>query len=216
MESKYFNMYETPYHFRVNQPDINSNPSIYVMIHGWSGNENSMSIFESTIPNNSLIISPRGNLKISEKQYGWINPKNNEENEFDFYRNIAINLFNSTRNIIHQLIKTDFQKLNLIGFSQGSSICSVLGFLFPEYFSKIALLSGYLPKNFPTSVNNGINTIQFFISHGTEDAIVNFSKAIEMEGLLRGSGAEVELCTSKVAHKVSSDCLRDLRLFLSD
>jgi len=216
MVSKYFNMYKAPYHFRVKQPEMNSTPSIFMLIHGWSGNENSMSIFESTIPNNSLIISPRGNLKISKKQYGWINPNNNEENDFDFYKNIVINLFDSTRNIIHHLNKTGEQKINLVGFSQGSTICIVLGFLFPEYFSKIALLSGYLPKNFPTSLNYGINTIQYFISHGTEDAIVKYAKAIEIEGLLRDSGADVELCTSKVAHKVSSECLHNLKLFLSD
>ena len=216
MDSKYSIVYESPYHFRVNQPEIRSAPNIYVMIHGWSGNENSMSIFESTIPDNSLIISPRGNLRISENQYGWINPNNYEENEFDFYKKIVINLFSSTRNIIHQLTNTDHHKINLIGFSQGSTICIVLSVLFPEYFSKIALLSGYLPKNFPTSINNGLNNIQFYISHGTNDTIVNYSKAIEIAGLLRDSGAEVELCTSEVAHKVSSECLKNLKLFFHD
>ena len=216
MESKYLNMYESPYHFRVNQPEIESTPGIYLMIHGWSGNENSMSIFESTIPNNSLLISPRGNLKISDNQYGWINPNNHEENEFELYKKNAINLFQPTRNIIHQLTNSDNQKINLIGFSQGSTICIVLSVLFPDFFSKIALLSGYLPKNFPTSINNGLNNIQFYISHGTKDTVVDYAKAIEIEGLLRDSGADVELCTSEVAHKVSSDCLKNLKYFFND
>jgi predicted esterase len=46
--------------------------------------------------------------------------------------------------------------------------------------------------------------------------IVNYSKAIEIAGLLRDSGAEVELCTSEVAHKVSSECLKNLKLFFHD
>jgi len=215
METKIFNIYESPFYFRINMSTSDPDPKIFLQVHGWSGNEKSMSIFDRIFPINSMVISPRGNLQISDDQFGWVDPTIIFENEFEAYSKIANDLFKATINVLHQTINLQKPKINLIGFSQGSAICIVMSLLHPEYFSKIALLSGYLPRNTPKSNIKGINNIQYFISHGIEDQIVNFSSAIEIEGLLKDTGAKVDFCTSNSAHKVSSECLRNLMNFFN-
>jgi len=186
------------------------------MIHGWSGNELSMSVFQSVTPDNALLIYPRGILKIEENKFGWVNQSSGDEREFNAFSNICADLHQTIIRVIQRNPGQKDQKINLIGFSQGASMCLVMSLLYPKSFHKIALLSGYLPLNYPKYLDNSINLLEYYISHGTEDKIVEYSKALEIESFLRKSGGKVNLCTAKTAHRVSNACLREIKTFFEE
>lgn len=213
MENNNFGSPDTPIYIKIQQPEILPASEIFLLIHGYSGNENSMSIFQSVIPQNSICFSPRGIYEITENQFSWVNPNLEMNNDYFSFKHSAIALFDSIKKITENNKTLENKKINLIGFSQGATMCFVLSQLFPDTFYKIALLSGFLPNKYPGSSLQETEQLNYFISHGTEDQIVHYSKAIEIQAFLTLSGANVETCSSKIAHKVSSECLRRLKLF---
>ena len=64
---------------------------------------------------------------------------------------------------------------HLCGFSQGGVLCYTLALKYPELFHKIACLSAYPePKLLTGAVTDKkrLEHLRFFISHGTDDAVI--------------------------------------------
>lgn len=211
-----YNIFESPFVLRVRPALINSASEPFILIHGWSGNEMSMSVFQSVTPENALLIYPRGILKIDEGKFGWIDQNSIDKREFNAFSNICTELYQTILRVIQRFSNQKDQKINLIGFSQGASMCLVMSLLYPKSFHKIALLSGYLPLSYPEYLDRHLNQLEYYISHGTEDKIVDYSKALEIESYLRKSGGKVNLCTAKTAHRVSNACLREIKAFFEE
>lgn len=57
---------------RLRPPAHKTSPKILLMLHGWTGDENSMQIFQRDIPPDYSIIAPRGWISTPEGGYGWI------------------------------------------------------------------------------------------------------------------------------------------------
>jgi len=216
MDKDQYNIFESPFVLRVRPSLINSSSESFVLIHGWTGNEISMSVFQSVTPENALLIYPRGIIQIDDGKFGWISSSTSDEKEFNAFSNICIDLYQTIIRVIQKISGQKDQKINLIGFSQGASMSLVLSLLYPQSFHKIALLSGYLPFNYPKYLERPINQLEYYISHGTEDKIVEYSKALEIESYLRKFGAKVNLCTAKTAHRVSNACLREIKKFFEE
>lgn len=213
MDNKTFDIYINPYYFRINKTlNINS-PQIYCLIHGWSGNEKSMSIFSSAIPDGSFIVFPRGPLKLGENEYGWADIRNNPIPTFKDYSKISLDLFSSIQELIKsENLQPENEKFNLIGFSQGAAICAVLSILLPEKFDKVALLSGFLPANPPTLEPATLSSIYYYIAHGTQDKLVGFEKALKLKNYLKEYNATIKFCQEDLGHKIGTACLKNLNL----
>ena len=57
---------------RQNIPDRDESHRLLLMLHGWTGDENSMWIFTPRLPQNFIIISPRGLFPTPMGGYGWV------------------------------------------------------------------------------------------------------------------------------------------------
>jgi phospholipase/carboxylesterase len=215
MTDSFYNIFEAPFVFRIKTPEKGSNSDPFVLIHGWSGNEKSMSVFQRIVPPDALTIYPRGLLQTGENKFGWADPNAGDRDKFAAFSQIGIQLQQMILRIIGRFAGYAQRKINLVGFSQGAVIALVLSTLYPQAFNKIALLSGYLPAIHPATLDRSISQLKYFIAHGTEDKIVGFSKALEMESFLRQQGANVHLCQAKIDHKVGNACLREITDFFS-
>lgn len=213
MEQKIIRTFIQPVYFKFLPVSKNFTNEIFVLIHGWSGNEDSMSIFSSIIHKNHSILFPRGILEINSGSYGWVDFRDKEPT-FNDYRRISENLFRSIIELIRNfnLIQGSY-KLNLIGFSQGAAICATLSIIFPNFFKKVALLAGFLPISPPQIVDDSLTSVQYFIAHGTDDQIVEFNKSLDLKNYLQGYGADVKFCQEDIGHKVGKNCLRNLKDF---
>jgi len=202
------------YHRFVKSGDKNQN-ELYILLHGWLGNEKSMSIFASAIPHSSTIVYPRGIIKLGKDQYGWVDINKSSSNFYDYAESSKI-LFKSIIELLKSFdLDNPRKKINLIGFSQGAAMCAVLSLLYPDSFNKIAILAGFLPKDQPEEITENLEPIQYYIAHGKEDQLVSFHKSIELRDFLLQRKAKVQFCEEDIGHKVGKNCLRNLKNFFT-
>jgi phospholipase/carboxylesterase len=110
----------------------------------------------------------------------------------------------------------DSSTFDVLGFSQGAAMCSVLAFLYPERMRKVGILAGFVPDGLEELVSQRpLEGKPFFVAHGTKDPTVTVERARASIELLQRAGAHVTYCEDDVAHKVSTNCLRALKEFYS-
>ena len=192
-----------------------SSGKILLMLHGWTGDENSMQIFQRDLPRNYWIFAPRGPIQTPEGGYGWIGHRPGRE--------ATLQAFLEPAGKLHQLIndiRRDYslpnQSIELMGFSQGAALAVAYCLTYPDQVSKVAILSGFLPflpadYQPPAALAN----ISFFVAHGSEDEIVRIEHAYEMVEFLKNAKANVHFCHSPVSHRISSACFRELTRFFA-
>ena len=85
------NIFESPYIFRLYQPEqTNDETQVFLLFHGWTGNEFSTSVFHNALPKNSFFISPRGPFHIDENKYGWVNIHTDGINNSQEYKSVGL------------------------------------------------------------------------------------------------------------------------------
>lgn len=183
------------------------------MIHGWTGDENSMWVFSSRLPRSALLIAPRGlypNQGVSgyswhadlPKPWPWVN---------DFQPAVEKLLSTISSRYFPQ---GDFSTLHLIGFSQGAALAYSIAITHPGQIASLAGLSGFLPDGASGWLaNERLKGLPVFVAHGTQDERVPVEKARMSVSLLESAGADVIYCEDDVGHKLSAKCFRGLEAF---
>ena len=182
---------------------------LLLLLHGWTGDENSMWIFTPRLPKNYLIISPRGTTSTPLGGYGWQDGKANGWPNASYFLPAIDALFNLVSSINFTGIETD--RFDLMGFSQGAALAYTMALLYPERIDKLAGLSGFLPEGLETKIALGVlSGKKAFVAHGRMDELVPVSKARRVVEGLKTAGAEVVYCEEDVGHKLSSGCFQGL------
>lgn len=164
--------------YLVREPEnITPSTPILFMLHGYGSNEQDLFSFRETLPQDWIIVSYRAPYTTQFEGYSWFDIDfNNPENFVD-----AEQAKKSLEAILASILEITNRyglvdnKTHLCGFSQGGMLSYALALKHPELFSKVACLSTYpeekiigdIVKN-PKKMEN----LRFFISHGTDDAII--------------------------------------------
>ncbi|HKI54155.1 MAG TPA: hypothetical protein VJ987_08510, partial [Anaerolineales bacterium] len=107
------------------------------------------------------------------------------------------------------------QRIDVMGFSQGAAMSSVLAFLYPERIRKVGILSGFVPSGVDEYIpNRPLAGKKIFVAHGTKDEMVPVDRARASMEILERAGAEITYCEDEVGHKVSLNCVRALRSYM--
>jgi len=191
-------------------------PRLLLLIHGLTGDENSMWVFARDLPANYEIIAPRAPHPAQPFGYSW-----RVMQDVDFGKPNFEQLRESAEGLI-RLIEAyqssagiEADEFDVMGFSQGAVMSSVLTFLYPNRIHKTGLLSGFIPQGMDEWIERrALAGKSFFVAHGTQDETVPVDRARASIELLEQAGAHVTYCEDEVGHKVSLPCLRALREFL--
>jgi phospholipase/carboxylesterase len=197
---------------RTRRPDGLGPFPVLIMLHGWTGDENSMWVFDPRLPKNALIIAPRGLYSTKASGYSWhpdlVKP-------WPWIRD-----FQTAVDKIFATISPsnfpdgDFSQLHLIGFSQGTALAYSIAILVPGRIASVAGLSGFLPDGASALLTaNRLKGLPMFIAHGTDDDRVPVEKARLSAELVEKAGAVVTYCEDQVGHKLSAKCFRGLEAF---
>jgi phospholipase/carboxylesterase len=201
-------------HFKFLVPEGEGPFPVILMLHGWTGDENSMWIFASKMPVGALLIAPRGVFNSSLGGYSW-------------YRDIidklpALEDFSDAIDQIETALHSDlfsmgdFSRLRLVGFSQGAALAYTLAFRGVNGIKAIAGLSGFVPNGTEKLIDeNPLSGLPVFVAHGTRDNIVPVDRARHGLELLKNAGAQVTYCEDDVGHKLSASCFRAMKDFIS-
>jgi phospholipase/carboxylesterase len=201
-------------HFKFLVPEGEGPFPVILMLHGWTGDENSMWIFASKMPAGALLIAPRGVFNSSLGGYSWykdiIDKLPALEDFSDAIDQIEVALHSDLFSM------GDFSRLRLVGFSQGAALAYTLAFRGVNGIKAIAGLSGFVPNGTEKLIDeNPLSGLPVFVAHGTRDNIVPVDRARHGLELLKNAGAQVTYCEDDVGHKLSASCFRAMKDFIS-
>lgn len=189
-----------------------------LLLHGWTGDENSMWIFANRLPETLWIAAPRAPYPSEKGGYSW-RPMNSLRDQ-DWSLPTLSDLRPAAESLIRLVDEVsssagvDASQFDLAGFSQGGALTNVLALLYPQRVRKAAVLAGFMPAGVDDLLERRVLAGKpFFVAHGTQDAMVPFERARGSIELLEKGGAQVTFCEAEVGHKLSAECLRAFEAF---
>lgn len=164
--------------YLVREPEqITTSTPILFMLHGYGSNEQDLFSFREDLPKDWILVSFRAPKTTEYEGFSWFDINfNDPENFIDINQaNDAVDaLLQNILALINHYGLTE-SKVHLCGFSQGGILSYALALKHPDLFSKVALLSTYPEEKLLTDIvkdKKKLETLRFFISHGTDDAII--------------------------------------------
>jgi phospholipase/carboxylesterase len=204
---------------RVRQSVIQQ-PKVLVMIHGITGDEDSMWVFGRKFSTSYLILSPRAPFPAPSFGYSWRDvTKYPLQTDFGLP---ALHMLKSSADDLIQLIdqytaslKIEAHQFDVVGFSQGGAMVSLLGMLYPNRINKIGILAGFVPSGLDEYIDNkSLAGKNIFVAHGTKDETVRIDRAYTSIELLKQAGAEVNFVEDEVGHKLGANGMKALEEYL--
>ena len=198
---------------------IQPNPRPLLLIHGLTGDENSMWLFTRDLPNNYWMIAPRAPHNAEPYGYSWrtVHPGTFGRPSFEQLLPAAEALIQLIDEYQTSAKLDAGRSIDVVGFSQGAAMSSVLAFLYPQRIRKVGILAGFVPSGVEEYIpNRPLDGKKIFVTHGTKDETVPVDRARASMEILERAGAEITYCEDEVGHKVSLNCVRALRSYLED
>lgn len=194
------------------------NPRLLLLLHGITGDENSMWVFARDLPVHYWMIAPRAPHIAEPFGYSW-----RPRPVADFGKPSLEQLLPVAEALIRLIdeyqasAKIEASTFDVMGFSQGAAMSNLLAILHPERICKVGILAGFVPHGLENFISKRpLEGKPFFVTHGTKDEMVPIERARESMALLEQAGANVTYCEDEVGHKVSITCIRALREFFAD
>ena len=194
-------------------------PRLLLLIHGLTGDENSMWVFTRNLPSHYWMVAPRAPYPAEPSGYSWRERSDSSQ----FGRSTIEQLRPNAERLIRLVDEysasagIDASTFDVMGFSQGAAMSNVLAFLYPQRIRKTGILAGFVPGGLQElAPQRPLQGKPFFVTHGTKDDMVGIERARESIAILEQAGAQVTYCEDEVGHKVSVNCLRALKDFLTD
>jgi phospholipase/carboxylesterase len=208
------------------RPSQADNPRLLVMLHGWTGDENSMWVFTRGLPPDFWIIAPRAPHPTEPSGFSWrpLQPGTLRLAQGGAWGRPSFEDLKPSAGALMKLIdeysasvKVEAGQFDAMGFSQGAAMVNVLGMLHPNRVRKMGVLAGFVPSGLDGHImQRPLAGKNIFVAHGTKDEMVTVERARESISLLEQAGAEITYCEDEVGHKLSANCLRALELYLQD
>lgn len=197
----------------------NEDRRLLVLVHGLTGDENSMWVFTRNLSPAYWMIAPRAPHVSSLGGYSWKEGTDSSDTDRPTMEQLRAGAEALISMVDEYSISLgiDAQTFDVMGFSQGGAVCSLLGFLYPARIGKTAILAGFVPQGLEEHVSRRpLDGKTIFVAHGTRDETIDVDRARASVAILEEAGAQVTYCEDEVGHKVSAGCLRALKEFFSD
>jgi phospholipase/carboxylesterase len=186
---------------------------LLVMVHGWTGDENSMWVFTRNLGPQHWIVAPRAPYPARPSGYSWRRgPGHGWPTLVDLEPAVGsllalIDAYAADNGL-------DAAQFDAVGFSQGAALVAALTLLQPARVGRAGVLAGFIPEGAEALARSRpLGGKPFFVAHGTRDPRVPVEHAHTTVRLLEEAGAQVTYCEDDVAHKLGLKCLRALESF---
>lgn len=205
------------------RPATTESPRLLLLLHGWTGDENSMWVFARNLSPDYWLIAPRAPHLTEPSGYSWrpMRPGPGPGTAQHSWPSL-----DDLRPAVHSLIPLvdayaaknhiAVEQFDVMGFSQGAALTCALVLLHPERIRRAGVLSGFVPAESESLVaKQPLNGKPFFVAHGTTDDMVDIEYARRSAKMLEAAGASVDFCEESVGHKVGLKCMRALEEFFA-
>lgn len=199
---------------RVRTPQNAGPHPVVLLLHGWTGDEESMWVFASRLPEKALLIAPRGLFASRLGGYSWQSQHVNGWPGVEDFEPAVEKLLELLKP--QNFPSADFSSFRMVGFSQGAALTYAFALMQPQKVRSFAGLSGFLPQQADSLVQEQpLKGKKVFIAHGTQDEMVAVERARNAVEMLQQAGAEVTYCEDDVGHKLSLTCFKGLESFFA-
>ncbi|MBU2611321.1 MAG: hypothetical protein KJ606_10320 [Chloroflexi bacterium] len=205
-------------HWVYREQPAQQNPlRLLLLLHGWTGDENSMWFFSQHLPPNYWRLAPRGPYPSAQGGYSWreVIPATWGLPSIEDLRPSAEALIEFIDDWAAST-SVDAAQFDVMGFSQGAALSYTLALLYPQRVHRLAALAGFVPLGGEElSIPRPLAGKPIFVAHGAVDKLIPIERARESVAILKTAGAQVTFCEAEVGHKVGGECLRGLDEFFS-
>jgi predicted esterase len=177
---------------------------LIVLLHGLTGDEDVMWIFEPAFPASARLLALRAPFAFPGGGYSWVDPEHGPMPDIPAFADAAQAIAEAAREALRG---GPDRSLVLAGFSQGAALAlgaAALGRLRP---AAIVALAGILPHGDLA----GLQSVPIFWAHGKRDVVVPVERARRDIERLRQAGASLTYCEADVGHKLGAECFQSLR-----
>jgi phospholipase/carboxylesterase len=187
-------------------------PRLMLLLHGWTGDENSMWVFARKFPTDYWIIAPRAPHTNEPAGFSWRLPDPGHRGW------ASLEDFRPSADVLIALIDAyaaqnnfEAQQFDMIGFSQGGALTNTIALLQPARLKRAGVLAGFMPAGSESLIaQQPLKGKHIFVAHGELDEMVKIEYAYESVKMLESAGAIVTFCVDKVGHKLGSICMQAL------
>jgi phospholipase/carboxylesterase len=195
------------------RPGTGSEARITLLLHGWTGDENSMWAFARDLPASAWLIAPRA-PHLAASGYSWRVMKSGWPGYDDLRPSAALLLDLVDRWSIANAVES--RQVDLLGFSQGAAMCVTFALAYPARARRIGILAGFAPPGAEKlAPDRPLEGKQVLVAHGSQDQIVRPEYAQLTVEFLKACGAEVTYCESDTGHKLGAECRHVLATFFA-
>lgn len=191
---------------------------LLLLLHGWTGNEDSMWVFARKLSNDYEMLAPRAPHPTETSGYSWRTQKTETDgwSKIDKYRASADALI-ELMDAYAAFHGIDAGEFDALGFSQGGAMTNVLSLFYPQRIRKAGILSGFIPLSAEEiAAEKPLVGKKFFAAHGTQDELVPIEMARHAVSLLEQAGAQIIYCEDEVGHKLSAKCSSAMQAYFED
>ena len=182
---------------RIRGPEGAGPHPVILLLHGWTGDENSMWIFAGRFPGDALLVAPRGLHKTPLGGYGW------HPHQLGAWPDLSA--FDPAIQALLDLMTTenfpqaDFSRMRVVGFSQGAALTYAFALEHPERVASFAGLSGFMPKKADSLIiDHPLHGKRVFVAHGTQDdQQIHLATALRDPIILRIAGLQPRMRTER-------------------
>ena len=197
-------------------------PRLLVLLHGWTGDENSMWIFTRGLSPDYWMMAPRAPHTADSGGFSWRPLQVSSPRRAQSGPSLET-LLPAAEGLIKLIdeysasVKLDALHFDIIGFSQGAAMVNLMGMLYPHRIRKMGVLAGFVPAGLEELISQKpLAGKNIFVAHGTQDQMIPIERARFSMDLLEQAGAQITYCEDEVGHKLSANCLRALETYLKD
>ncbi|MCE3229557.1 MAG: phospholipase/Carboxylesterase, partial [Bacteroidetes bacterium] len=210
----------TDFQYKVNLPaKKTAKTPVLIMLHGYGSNEEDLFDISKSLDQRFITFSIRAPFSARDQGYCWYKidmadgKKTHDYAQAKESRNKVLAFISAAC----KAYKLDSNQVFLMGFSQGAIMSCEIALSKPSKIKGVVALSGFLLDGTKQLKTDPLKMpkLKFFIGHGTQDNIIEFSKGQETAKFLTEKKAGVTFKSYDIPHSINGKELNDLREWLA-
>jgi phospholipase/carboxylesterase len=208
---------EKPLNYLIQEArNASENTAAIILLHGFGSNEEDLFSFASELGHRAHIISLQAPFRLPYGGYAWYDldlsrSERSEMANLDQARE-SLRMILEMREYLLATYGFDPQKTWLMGFSQGAIMSYALALNYPELFSFLIGMSGYIEERLiPTDPHpNRFRDLDILATHGRFDEVLPVQWARNSVARMQDWGMACKYREYDMGHGVSPECFRDI------